>query len=323
MTRTRPSRRLAVAARSIGWALVALACGAWGVAGDDRDRGLDGVDARLDLVYPSADGRSGRLDLYRPAGEPPPRGWPVVVAIHGGGWCGGSKGPYGRELAARLVPHGIAVASIDYALAGPRRPGWPSSFEDAAASLAWLRSRSRDFGLDPTRVAALGASAGGHLAAMLGTAADGPARADAAIAFYGPADLTRPFGIGADWPGGGPVGQFLGGRPEERPESARDASPVEHVDEGDSPVLLIHGEADRVVPLDQSLRLADRLDRAGVPHRLIVVEGAGHGFGLEGRGRDLLPDVLAFLDASWNHEVTGPPRPVPVRGQPADLSIAP
>jgi acetyl esterase/lipase len=163
----------------------------------------------------------------------------------------------------------------------------------------------------------MGASAGGHLAALLGTLPDGPvalegqrapapaspadaasARVQAVIDFYGPSDLAELSELRPK--AGEAVALFLGGAPRDVPDRYASASPVRHVTGDDPAMLLIHGDGDLLVPLDQSRRLASALDAAGVPHRLIVVPGARHGFDLQVGSRDLLPEILAFLESAWN-----------------------
>jgi acetyl esterase/lipase len=227
-----------------------------------------------------------------------------VLAIHGGGWRGGSKTAYGR-VAVALAERGYVVVAVDYALSRPGAPSWPANLEDVRAAVRWLRRHAADYGVDPDRIAAMGASAGGHLAALLGTLPDVPdgpdavsARVQAVIDFYGPSDLTaladqRQQAERA-------VTLFLGGAPGDLPGRYQAASPVRHVTHDDPPMLLIHGDGDLLVPLDQSRRLAAALEAAAVPHRLIVVAGARHGFDFQVGPHDLLPEILAFLESAWN-----------------------
>jgi acetyl esterase/lipase len=264
------------------------------------------VVAYTDLVYRHDRGRTERLDVYVPTQTPPPGGWPAVLAIHGGGWRGGSKRGYG-QTAASLVKHGYVVVAVDYALSAPGAPSWPASLEDLRAAVRWLRRNASVYHVDPNRVAALGASAGAHLAALLATSPDGPARTSeiptsarlqAVIDFYGPTDLAAL--AEANEAAGASLALFLGGGPRDVPDRYAAASPVRHVTRDTPPVLLIHGDADLHVPLDQSRRLAAALNAAGVPHQLTVVPGARHGFDFHIGRRDLLPDILAFLESAWN-----------------------
>jgi acetyl esterase/lipase len=275
-----------------------------------------GVVVYPDLVYRATGGRRVRLDLYVPEAAPSTGGRPAIVAIHGGGWRGGSKKSY-RPAAVRLAQHGYVVAAVDYQLSRPGAPSWPVNLEDVREAVRWLRRHARDYDIDATRIAAMGASAGGHLAALLGTfpddlpndgrrpglpesTADTPsARVQAVVDFYGPTDLKMLHGL---WPSvSGPVTLMLGGAPQAIPERFVAASPLSHVSRDDAPMLLIHGGKDALVPLQQSEALSRAVDAAGVPHRLVVIERAAHGFGFLVDGRDLLPDVLAFLESAWPH----------------------
>jgi acetyl esterase/lipase len=272
----------------------------------DRDPLPAGIRADTDLVYRRAGGHALRLDVYSPADPARPGGRrrPAVLAIHGGGWRGGSKRVYGR-MAAQLARHGYVVAAVDYTLSAPGSPSWPANLDDLREAVRWLRRHAEDYAIDPDRIAAVGASAGGHLAALLATAPAGAdasdptsARVQAVVDFYGPTDL--PALVQRSAPAGVSVGLYLGGGPRDVPDRYAAASPALHVIQDTPPVLMIHGDGDRLVPVDQSRRLAAALGTAGVPHRLLVVPGARHGFDFQVGERDLLPDILAFLDSAWN-----------------------
>jgi acetyl esterase/lipase len=185
-----------------------------------------------------------------------------------------------------LAADGVAVASIDVRLLHAAQ--WPAQLEDPRAAVRWLRENAGRHGLDPQRIAIAGGSSGGHVAALVGTAA-APAgesvssRVQAVIDFYGPADLlTMP----ANSPGPGKTdadlakangARLLGGIVRDRPERAREASALYQVSKDDPPFLILHGDRDPQVPLNQSERLHARLREAGVASELHVVAGAGHG----------------------------------------------
>jgi acetyl esterase/lipase len=210
------------------------------------------------------------------------------------------------------------VVAVDYALSRPGSPSWPENFEDVREAVRWTRRHARDYGIDPGRIAALGASAGGHLAAMLGTDPPGPsedaptpgagpgtpsspsARVQAVIDFYGPSDLlaleASPTGPATA------VRLLVGGGPEQVRGRYDAASPVRHVSPGDPPMLLVHGADDGHVPVEQSRMLAAALAKAGISHRLMVLENARHGFGFQLDRRDLLPEILAFLRSVWDSQ---------------------
>jgi len=264
-----------------------------------RPEGPAGVRTFADLVYREDGGRRARLDVLVPDGPSPPGGRPALLALHGGGWRGGGKGEYGRSLAP-LVRRGLVVVAVDYRLSGPDAPSWPGNLDDAREAVRWVRRHARDYGIDAGRVGVIGASAGAHLALLLGETADprdAAGRVDAVIDFFGPADLHA---LASDPSGaGGSVELFLGGPPALYPERYDAASPLRRVAPGGPPVLIVHGGDDLLVPPGQSRSLARALARAGVPHRLVVVEGARHGFGLTAGSRDLVPEILEFLRGVW------------------------
>ncbi len=175
--------------------------------------------------------------------------------------------------------------------------------------------RERDHaGADPNRIAAMGNSAGGHLAALLGTyppgdvPADGPptepardpisAQVDAVVDFYGPTDLAALSASSKH--AAGPIRQFLGTTPDANPDRYTAASPVTYVNSHDPATLIVQGTADDVVTPTQSSEFAADLTAAGVPNRLILIRGVGHGFGLQVNGMNLLNTVNAFLSTAFN-----------------------
>lgn len=269
-------------------------------SGDVRPPLPPGVKRVANLEYNNPGSRAILLDLYLPE-EGPPRPVPLVVWVHGGGWGAGSKE---RCPLVWLVGAGYAVASIDYRLIPEAT--WPAQIDDCRAAVRWLRDHSAKYHLDAGHIAAAGSSAGGHLVALLGTT-DPPideatsSRVQAVCDWYGPSDLlTMPTNL----PGPGKSeadlaksngARLLGGIVRDRPEIARQAGALHHASKGDAPFLILHGDDDRTVPLDQSERLHARLVEAGVPSTLRIVEGAGHG----GAGFDT-PEVKAtvreFLD---------------------------
>jgi acetyl esterase/lipase len=251
-----------------------------------------------DVVYRTEGDRPERLDVYRPSGEPPPGGWPVVLAIHGGGWRRFSKDSYGPKVSP-LLRYGYAIVAPDYTLSAPGRSSWPENIVDLRAALRWIGSNGAGLGLNSLRVAAMGESSGAHLALLLGTDQDasrGLPRVNAVVDYYGPADLIALDGA---TPGGtAAVHQFLGGPSAAIRSRYIAASPIEHVTSDDPPVLLVQGTADPIVPASQSEAMALALRRAGVGAKLIELSGVGHGFGFQVGGRNLLSEVVGFLNSS-------------------------
>lgn len=290
--------RFVGAARVLGWLGLTVAAIVMIRAEVVPDDLPEGVLAERGLVYRRTDTRTLRLDAYLPDLPAPPAGRPALIAIHGGGWRGGSRGDFGREM-ARFAQHGLAVFAIDYSLSRPGAPSWPTNRDDVRAAVAWVRRHAGRFGVDPDRVAALGASAGGHLAALVGVdPGSADAQLQAVVSLYGPVDLPT-LGPACLAPGG-PVDLLLGGLSPEHLDTASRASPLTYVNTESPPMLMIHGQNDAQVNPEQSQRMAAALARAGVPHRLILLDGAAHAFGLSVLDRDLLPEILAFLEGAWN-----------------------
>jgi len=271
----------------------------------------------LDQAYASIS-PAQRLDIYLPEQGRAP--FPLIVAIHGGAFMGCDKADLQVLPMLAGLKRGYAVASINYRLSGEAK--FPALVQDAKAAVRWLRANTARFGFDPQRVAAWGGSAGGYLATMLGVSAgvaeledpglgnaDQPCDVQAAVSWYGPTDfltmdaflaesgLLAPEGFRhseAD----SPESRLLGAQITTVPEKVRAANPETYVRPGAPPFLLQHGTADAVVPVQDSIRLADKLVSAGGPGSvtLELLAGAAHA-----DPRFETPEnvhkVLAFLDA--------------------------
>ncbi len=239
-----------------------------------------GVKVLRDLQYVEGGHERNRLDLYLP--EKPKGRLPVVVWIHGGAWMAGSKDDC---PAVPFVTEGCAVASVNYRLS--QHAVFPAQIEDCKAAIRWLRANATKYRLDPEHIGVWGASAGGHLVALLGTTAgvkdleghggnlDQSSRVQCVLDWFGPTDLTT-MGKEGD-PAGSPVALLIGGPAQENLEKARRASPLTYVNKNAAPFLIMHGDKDNLVPLRQSQRLAEELKKAGVEVTLKVVKGNGHG----------------------------------------------
>jgi acetyl esterase/lipase len=257
-------------------AVAVLAMGATGAtisgAAAEASAGGTGIRVERDLTYRTVGGEDVKLDAYVPDGAGL---HPGLIVIYGGGWVEGNKAQ--SELFSRFfAAQGYVAFAIDYRLA-PQHPS-PAAVDDVRASVEWVRAHASDFGLDPGRIGAIGGSAGGHLASMLATLGDGPldrgSRIAAAVSWAGPMDLD-PAGFPPDsLPY---VESFLGCVGRQCDEAKIDAaSPISHVNEGDSPIWLGVGVEDLLVPPDQNERMAAALSRVGVRHELLVVDDAGH-----------------------------------------------
>jgi acetyl esterase/lipase len=238
-----------------------------------------------DVEYARVAGEPLLLDLYQPEGA---AGAPLLVWVHGGAWERGSKAQ--MPLTA-LVERGFAIASVEFRPASRAR--FPGQVHDIKAAIRFLRASAARFGYDAARIGILGVSSGGHLAALVGTtnghrALEGTtgehlgesSDVHAIVSYFGAANLTTilkqstPFGLNIRTPA---LESLLGAAPDATVEVARLASPVFHVDAGDPPLLLLHGDQDPQMPINQSHELEGAYETAGLPAELIVVHGAAHG----------------------------------------------
>jgi len=263
----------------------------------------EGARALRNIDYVSGSHARQKLDLYLPAGTN--ASLPLIIWIHGGAWLAGSKEDC---PARRFLSQGYAVASVNYRLS--QQALFPAQIEDCKAAVRWLRAHAKEYRLDPDRFGAWGASAGGHLVALLGTSGgvkefdtgpnpDVSSRVQAVVDFFGPTDLLRmdeqagPESRMKHNTPDSPESKLVGGPVQEHQELAAKANPITYVTPDDPPMLLVHGDADPLVPHPQSEILYDALKQAGVEATLHIVKGGGHGTGF---GPDVQEQVNRFLE---------------------------
>ena len=266
-----------------------------------------------DVVFAQVMGfRPLMLYVTVPHAKSPP---PLVVFIHGGGWEHGHPmvtNPVYRELdiPGSLLAAGFAVARISYRLSSEAQ--FPVQLHDCKAAVRFLRNRADVFGVDPGRFAAMGDSAGGHLAALVGLTGahadlegavgdlEGSSIVQAVVDWFGPTEFLtmREQAIAGGMTGqddpGSPESRLVGGAIQKLKAQAIAASPMAYVSPSSPPFLIQHGTNDRLVPLAQSENLHKALVAAGVDSTLKVIEGADHCFW--GADRSIImPDVIGFL----------------------------
>ena len=231
-----------------------------------------------DVTYCTPNGLPQKMDVYYPQSGGP---WPALVYVHGGSWYQGDKSDgvgWGR-----LTEQGFLVVSVNYRL-GAYNIKFPAMIEDVKCAVRYLRAHARDYNIDPARIGAIGASAGGHLVDLLGTTdvsagwdtgeyADQSSRVQAVVSMAGPADLTLHIPNGLNSSISFAFGELAG---TDSPRMVA-ASPVTYVTPDDPPFLLLHGDKDGVVPPEQSKALDAKLKAAGVRSILVIVQNGDHG----------------------------------------------
>ncbi len=286
---TEKHRRILISVRTISLAiLVTVVAGLPARAA----RGLrDNVVVTRDIEYVPGGHQRQKLDLYLPEradGAETNEPLPLIIWVHGGAWLGGSKD---RTRATRFLSKGYAVASINYRLS--QHAIFPAQIQDCKAAVRRLRAGAEEYGIDPTRFAVWGSSAGGHLVALLGTAGDVnefdvgenldvSSRVQAVCDFFGPTDFTKMSSFWSTMDHDSPTSpesKLVGGAIQDNKDKCRAANPITYVTKDDPPFLICHGDKDPLVPHNQSEILNEALKQAGVEVTFHTVKGGGHGFG--------------------------------------------
>jgi len=263
------------------WCFVGVLAVAW--AGSAAAQGKPTIE--FDVVYTKVGDRELKLDLARPAEGKGP--FPCVVCLHGGGWRFGNKCDI-RSWLHYLAREGYVTAAVGYRLAPDDH--FPAQIEDCKTAIRFLRANADMYKIDKDRFAALGYSAGGHLACLLGLTDESAglegkeypkvsSKVQAVVDYFGPTDLTT-FAKD-DSAQRSVIGPFLGAKYADNPAIYDKASPIKYVAKGAPPFLILHGTKDWIVPIEQSRRLAEKLKDAGVSVKLVEVPDEGHGW--EGR----------------------------------------
>jgi len=254
------------------------------------------VRVEKNVEYGREGGEPLLLDLYAPVDDHAGV-HPGLVFIHGGGWTGGDKSEF-ADKAREMAGRGYVAISVNYRLAPKHR--YPAAVEDLERAVRWLRSRAAELKVDPERIGAMGASAGGHLAAMLGVVnplrervPDATPLAACVVDYYGRMDLNlEPTSI-AGFTDYRPT--FIGKPKADAMEVWTEASPITHVDSKTAPFLMVHGARDPQVDPGQSIRMLAALEKANVEATLVLLGNQGHGF----RGSSAIQawdTAKAFLD---------------------------
>jgi acetyl esterase/lipase len=238
-----------------------------------------------DVLYAQVDGHELKLDIYMPASV---KDAPLLVYIHGGAWRRGSKDELPTEA---FIENGFAVASVEFRMSSVAM--FPAQIHDIKAALRYLRGNASEYGFDASKIGIYGTSSGGHLVSMvavsngdammegsLGNYLNESSDVQAVVSYYGASNLTSildqstPHGLRVRGPA---LDLLIGGQPEDQKELALLASPVFHVDASSAPMLMLHGDQDPQMPINQSHELHHAYQRHGVEVQFEVVHGAAHG----------------------------------------------
>ena len=273
------------------------------------------IEVRGDVPFlePS---RLEKLDLYLPKNRKTGEKSPAILLIHGGGWKEGDKRqPREIEFGTTLAENGYVAASINYALRSAGK--FPLNLQDCKNGIRYLRAHAGELGIDPTGIAVMGGSAGGHLALLVAYTGDNPDLAptepypgvsdkvSCVVDFYGITDIgtrkkTDPNGNPTELRGVESEIQAIFGS---KAEDWKKASPVTYVKRHIPPTLILHGKKDTTVDFDQSQELADALKKTGATYEIIWLPSAPHSFSFQYAvpkskkplEKSVGPEVLAFL----------------------------
>lgn len=278
-------------------------------AQDAQPKGLQ--PTHKDVAYADED-PAQILDAYLVESDTPV---PVMVHIHGGGWRAGSKNSIPQFLAQAYKEGWLSVISVEYRFTDVKTH--PAQVQDCQRAIQFVRSKAKEWNLDPNRIGTTGGSAGAHLSLWLGMQ-DDAAQPDAedpvaressrvalAIGFAGPTDWSLLSDIEHKHPA---YRQLLGYEPgtpaaEMSAELKADVSPVTFVSPDDPPVLMVHGDADDVVPIQHSQVLLDKLKEAGVTAELVVIPEGLHNVA---GGRDA-DRAVAFIKERFRKDANPAP----------------
>jgi len=258
------------------------------------------VSVEENVVYGTGGGRDLHCDVFMPPDARTDR--TAVLLIHGGGWQNGDRGQL-RGYGIQLARYGYVCVCAEYRLSGENI--WPAQIHDVKAALRWLRANAPALGVDGEKIAVSGNSAGAHLALMLAATPNVPvfdgkggnagisSSCAAVIAIYPPTVLR----IGEI---GDAVANLFGGKASREAQDA--ASPITYAHRHFPPTLLIHGNADDIVPVEASFSMYRSLSEVGAPVELHVYDGAPHAFDVLPEFGHQLTDIMAlFLDRKVAH----------------------
>jgi acetyl esterase len=239
-----------------------------------------------EVIYGKVKGAALVADIAHPKGSGP---FPAILSVHGGRWYGGHKNDASAIKPAEWAGFGFFAMTIDYRLRDCTPA--PACYQDMQCAIRWIHAHAAEYNIDVRRIFLIGQSAGGHLVSLAGTLGGGPypktggwedkpADFRAVISVAAPYDLPN-----LDW---GKIWAPLEGSAA---EAQKLASPLAHVTAKVKPILVIHADNDKSVPIKQAVEFAAALEKAGAVHRFVHYTDKGH----MGITPDVIEEALKFI----------------------------
>lgn len=255
-----------------------------------------GFKSKIDVVYSKVNDWDGRMDVYY--NPTSPTATPVLINIHGGGWNHGTK--EGQGGFNTFFKTGFAVANVEYRMVDKAKA--PGAIEDIRSAMDYLILHAKELNIDPKRIVIMGGSAGAHLALMAGflenerrfdTYCKGKEnmKVAAIISKYAPSDFIDKTDKFYTYKS---LLNWMGDKVEDVSFRAS-ISPVSYINKNNPPVFIVHGNADPIVPYEQSVKLHQKLDKAGVYNEFITVEGGQHGNFSKEKNTEINMAIMVFL----------------------------
>lgn len=257
----------------------------------------EGFTEQLNVTYTTVNGWEGKLDLYLPPASKTPT--PLVINIHGGGWNKGTK--ESQTGFSNFFKKGYAVANIEYRLTGAATA--PAAVEDTRCALIYLIKNAKQLNINTDKIVIMGSSAGAHLALMGGllendhifdTNCKGTENIKVAA-------IIDKYGITDVWDWGYGIHKtsksatsWLGDKAKDQ-NFAKSVSPLYQVKKSSPPTFIVHGDADPIVPYEQSVALKAKLDELGIKNEFMTVKGGDHGKFSPEDNREMNARIMAFL----------------------------
>ncbi len=253
--------------------------------------------AKLDVIYTQTQDWEGKADLYLNLKSAKPT--PIILNIHGGGWNKGVK--ESQSGFNTFFKAGCAVANMEYRLS--QKAPAPAAVEDTRCMIIYLIQNAKELNIDPTKIVIMGGSAGGHLALMGGLLGNdhrfdsnckttANVQVAAIIDKYGITDLY-------DWSYGKLKSksalQWLGTKANDT-EFIKSVSPISYITKNSPPLFIVHGDADPIVPYQQSVDLYKKLQDFGVKSAFITVPGGQHGKFEKDKNSEINNAIIKFLE---------------------------